>query len=51
MQLCGGIAPPEGGQARVGKTPEVVNFLQVVRPVPWKKVRHTHGVGGGGMHW
>ena len=38
-----------------GVAPEVVGFLQVVRPALWDgrqpHVRHTHGVGGGGMHW
>ena len=56
MLLCGGIAPPEGRQARAGKAPAVVGFLQMVRPVFWggmqPQVQHTvHRVGGGGMHW
>ena len=30
--LCGGVAPPERRQARAGKAPAVVGFLQMVRP-------------------
>ena len=30
--LCGGVAPLEGRQARAGKAPAVVSFLQMVRP-------------------
>ena len=53
--LCRGVALPEGRQARAGKAPEVVRFLQVVRPALWygrqPQVRPVHGLGGEGMHW
>ena len=32
MLLRGVVAPPEGRQARAGKAPVVVSFLQMVRP-------------------
>ena len=53
--LCGGVAPPEGRQARAGKAPAVVGFLQMVRPAlrdgRQPQVWHVRGVGGGEMHW
>ena len=51
--LCGGVAPPEGRQARAGKAPAVVGFLQMVRSANWDvrqpQVQHVHtGLGEGG---
>ena len=60
-----GIAPPEGKQARAGKAPVVVSFLQMVRPALWDgrqpqvQRRHAQGVFYGGpplllcppQHW
>ena len=47
--LRGSVAPPEGGQARLGKAPEVVGFPRVVRPAlqdgRQPQVRHTCWVG------
>ena len=52
MLLHGNVAPPEGRQAREGKAPEVVGFLQVVRPSLWDgrqpQARCACGVGVGG---
>ena len=52
--LCRSVALSEGGQARVGKAPEVVGFPQVVRPAlrdgRRPQVKHTVGRGGG-IHW
>ena len=52
--LHGSVAPPEGGQARLGNAPEVVGFLGVVRPALQDgrkpQVRCTWGRGGR-MHW
>ena len=51
----GGVAPPEGGQARAGKSPGVLSFLRVVRPALldgwWPQVRYACGAVGGGIHW
>ena len=48
--LFRGVAPPEGRQARAGKAPVVVIFLQMVRPAlrdgRQPQVRCAHGVGG-----
>ena len=56
MLLCGGVAPPEGRQARAGKASAVVGFLKMVRPAlrdgrqPQVQSVHT-GEGEGRMHW
>ena len=51
--LHGSVSPPEGRQGRPEKSPEVVDFLGVVRPAlqdgRQPQIRNAWGMGGG-MH-
>ena len=53
--LCRGVAPPEVGQEREGKTLVMLSFPQVVSPALWDgrhpQVRCMRGGGGKRMHW
>ena len=58
MLLHGGVAPPEGKQARAGTAPEVVGFWQLLRPAlpdgRQPQVPHVYRGWQGrgeGIHW